>query len=109
MKRRNVMGTRIEGLWDCAYCGKKGIKARFDACTSCGRARGVETIFYLPEDIEAAALTEEEKALTTNEPDWLCEYCGAYNRSDAANCSKCGASKEESKTNYGRREKWQYS
>lgn len=26
------MGTRIEGLWDCAYCGKKGIKARFDAC-----------------------------------------------------------------------------
>ena len=58
---------------------------------------------------KAEGLTEEEKALTTNEPDWLCEYCGAYNRSDAANCSKCGASKEESKTNYGRRGKWQYS
>ena len=67
------MGTRIEGLWDCAYCGKKGIKARFDACTSCGRARGVETIFYLPEDIEAAALTEEEKALVRSLMDKLKE------------------------------------
>lgn len=96
------MATRIEGLWDCAYCGQKGIKARFDTCISCGRPRGVETCFYLPDDMEAAALTEEEKAKTTNEPDWLCPYCGAYNRSNTIKCNKCGAAKSDSKTNYGR-------
>lgn len=93
---------RIEGLWDCAYCCQKAIRARYDTCTSCGRARGLETFFYLPEDPDAAALTQEEKEKTTNEPDWLCEYCGAYNRADRAVCEKCGGEKSASGTNYGR-------
>ena len=53
---------RIEGLWDCVSCGTKGIKARYDACVSCGKPRGMETVFYLPDDLAAATLTEEEKA-----------------------------------------------
>ena len=93
---------RIEGLWDCVYCGTKAIKARYDACTSCGKPRGVETMFYLPDDLAAATLTEEEKAKTTDAPDWLCEYCGSYNRSDCSCCTKCGSDKSSSKHNYGR-------
>lgn len=93
---------RIEGLWDCVYCGTKAIKARYDTCLSCGRSCGVETVFYLPDDLAAATLTEEEKAKTTNAPDWLCEYCGSYNRSDCSCCTKCGGDKTSSRNNYGR-------
>lgn len=90
---------RIEGLWDCNYCGQTGIKARFDTCTSCGRSRGRETVFYMPQNIEKAVLTKEEALKTTNEPDWLCAYCGSYNSSNAQTCVNCGADK--SKENYG--------
>ncbi len=92
---------RIEGLWDCAYCGRKAIKARFGACTSCGKPRGIETVFYLPEDLDTTALTQEEKARTTNAPDWLCTYCGSYNRSDVSCCVNCGGDRAESKIDYG--------
>lgn len=92
---------RIEGLWDCQYCGQIGIKARFDACTSCGSPKVKETVFYLPDDLQAAVLTEEERAQTTNEPDWLCGYCGSYNKSTATCCSRCTASRTDSKENYG--------
>lgn len=93
--------NRVEGLWDCVCCGQKAIKARFDACTSCGKARGIETIFYLPDNLKEATLSAEERAKTTDAPDWLCEYCGAYNRSDVDVCSKCGGNRAESKQNYG--------
>lgn len=93
--------NRVEGLWDCSYCGNVGIKARHDKCPNCGKARGIDCMFYLPEDIRGAILTREEAAKTTNLPDWLCEYCGAYNRSDKLFCESCGASKKSSKTHYG--------
>lgn len=99
--RSQMEEKRIEGLWDCVYCKQAGIKARFDTCRSCGKPRGIETVFYLPDDLEAATLTPEEKANTTNEPDWLCEYCGSYNKSTAVCCDKCAAGKELSKYNYG--------
>jgi len=92
---------RIEGLWDCVFCDSKAIKARFASCPSCGRARGIDTIFYLPDDTDAATLTKEEAAKTSNGPDWLCDYCGAYNRCDIMVCKGCGSDKKESKTNYG--------
>lgn len=92
---------RIEGLWDCVYCGQKAIRARFDTCMSCGKPRGIENVFYLPEDLDAAVLTQEEKAKTTNAPDWLCEYCGSYNRADVSCCVKCGGDRAESKVDYG--------
>ncbi len=92
---------RIEGRWDCAYCGRTGIRARFDTCVACGKPRGKETFFYLPSNKEEAVLTKEEAEQTTNAPDWLCAYCGSYNRSDAPFCKKCGASQEESTGDYG--------
>ena len=95
--------NRIEGLWDCAYCGNTKIRARFTECEQCGSPRGPETQFYLPTDLKAATLTKEEAAKTTNEPDWLCAYCNTYNRSDALVCKGCGGSKTEADGNYGSR------
>lgn len=92
---------RVEGLWDCSYCGQTGIKARFDTCTSCGKSRGAETIFYMPQDIESAVLTREEALKTSKEPDWLCEYCGSLNSSNRHSCDKCGADRSEARQNYG--------
>lgn len=96
-----IEARRIEGLWDCVYCGQKAIRARFDTCMSCGKPRGIENVFYLPEDPDAAVLTQEEKAGTTNAPDWLCGYCGSYNRADVSCCVKCGGDRAESKLDYG--------
>jgi rubrerythrin len=92
---------RMEGLWDCPSCGTNGIKARFDSCPNCGKVRGIETLFYLPDDTRAAILCEEEAAKTTNEPDWLCSYCGTYNRSTNETCHQCGGLHVHSKENYG--------
>ena len=92
---------RIEGLWDCSSCGQKGILARFDRCKNCGRARGAETIFYMPSDTAAATLGSDEAAKTTNAPDWLCNYCGCMNRADKEECQGCGAGREVSTHNYG--------
>lgn len=92
---------RIEGLWDCVYCDGKGIKARYSECTSCGKPRGIETVFYLPDDTESAVLSAEEKAKTTDRPDWLCSYCGSYNRSDLKKCHSCGGDRDEAQSDYG--------
>lgn len=92
---------KIEGLWDCAYCNQKAIKARFDSCPSCSRPRGIETVFYLPKDIEGATLSKEEEQKVSNMPDWLCEYCGSYNDSQDNICENCGASKSDAKRDYG--------
>lgn len=92
---------RIEGLWDCVYCGQTAIKARHAECPFCGKPRGVETIFYLPDDLESATLTAEECAKTTDRADWLCEYCGSYNKSNVLRCERCGSEKDQSSVNYG--------
>lgn len=92
---------RIEGLWDCPSCDTVGIKARFDECPNCGRPRGIETLFYLPDDLKAATLSEEEAKRTTNEPDWLCEFCGGYNSSADSVCEGCGAPRDKTSKTYG--------
>jgi len=92
---------RIEGLWDCVYCDTKGIKARYSECTACGKPRGIETVFYLPNNIKSAVLSEEEKANTTDRADWLCAYCDSYNRSDIFTCARCGKGRDEAVSDYG--------
>ncbi len=95
-----MTSKRIEGLWDCSYCGQKGVRARFDRCPGCGSARRADTMFYLPSDTEAAVLSDEEAAKTSAGPDWLCDFCGSLNRSDAAFCKGCGSAKEEAVHDY---------
>ena len=93
--------NRIEGLWDCSYCGQKEIRARFDRCPACASARAAETVFYMPTNIQAATLTAEEAAKTSNGVDWVCAYCGNLNRCDDERCRGCGADRAEANENYG--------
>ena len=93
--------NRIEGLWDCSFCGQKAIRARFDRCPACAAARAAETVFYLPTDLKAATLTAEEAAKTSGGVDWVCAYCGNLNRCDDERCRGCGADRMEATENYG--------
>ena len=93
--------NRIEGLWDCSYCGQKEIRARFDRCPACASARAAETVFYMPTNIQAATLTAEEAARTSTGVDWVCAYCGNLNRCDDERCRGCGADRAEANENYG--------
>ncbi len=98
--RFKMDSNRIEGLWDCSYCGQKGIRARFDRCPGCSGARLADTMFYLPTDVQAATLTSEEAAQTSDAPDWLCKYCGSLNRSDETVCRGCSADRAEATDDY---------
>lgn len=93
--------NRIEGLWDCSYCGQKEIRARFDRCPACAAARAAETVFYLPTNLQAATLTAEEAARTSDGADWVCAFCGNLNRSDEDRCRGCGSDRAEANQNYG--------
>jgi hypothetical protein len=83
-----------EGRWNCPVCGSVQL-GRNKVCTQCGRPRGDDVEFYLPEDepevTDAARLTEAEAG-----PDWHCEHCGADNRGDQPHCHQCGAPRGES-------------
>ena len=92
---------RIEGLWDCPSCGTIGIKGREDKCPNCGKVRDKDVYFYLPEDTWSATLTKAEAAKTTDEPDWLCAYCGCLNSSAISVCRQCDGPRTDSKKNYG--------
>lgn len=82
-----------EGLWDCQYCGTKGILGRHKTCPNCARSRPEGTTFYLPEDekaVENAALQEKAQV----GPDWICEYCRSSNAADVDVCAHCSAPRE---------------
>lgn len=91
---------KIEALWDCIYCGSKGIGGSKAACPNCGNPRGEEVRFYLPTDIGVANAVDETKRKVSKGPDWLCEYCQRYNRSEDTACRNCGAERTEENRNY---------
>ena len=49
----------IEGLWDCPYCGQKGIGGLTKSCPNCAHPQDAGTKFYLGEKKE---YLEEDKA-----------------------------------------------
>ena len=100
-ENNGLQAKRIEGLWDCEFCGQKAIRARFSVCPGCGSPRGASTLFYLPTDQEAFVLSRQEAAKTSNAPDWLCDYCGSLNSADETSCRGCGSPRKESRQNYG--------
>ena len=86
-----------EGLWDCPNCNKVGNRGSGKHCVGCGRARGENIEFYLPED--AAEITDEsELAKSQRGPDWTCPYCEGDNLADSQFCANCGAAKDGSKS-----------
>lgn len=92
------MGRLIEGLWDCPYCGTKGIGGSKQYCTNCGRTRGKDTTFYMPGQ---KRYVEEERARKINRnPDWICGYCDNLNSDNDSSCTSCGATRESESLTY---------
>ena len=92
------MGRIIEGLWDCSYCGTKGIGGSKRTCTNCGRSRDSDTTFYLPG--QKRYVSNETARKVSRKPDWLCEYCGQLSPDSAKECISCGALRTSENLDY---------
>lgn len=82
------MAIRV-GRWDCPACGRIGNLGPEQNCNGCGRPRGPEVRFYLPEEAEVLTGETEIKRAQSG-ADWTCDYCGTGNVKDASNCRSCG-------------------
>lgn len=82
------------GRWDCSFCGHKGNLGPEQHCSTCGKPRGNNVQFYLPDDAETVTDTAEI-ARAKSGSDWVCDYCGASNIHDAQNCHACGNIKNQ--------------
>ena len=92
------MGRIIEGLWDCAYCGTKGIGGSKRTCTNCGTSRDENTTFYLSG--QKWYVLKEEAKKVSRKPDWLCDYCGQLSPDNAKECISCGATRNSENLDY---------
>ena len=92
------MGRLIEGLWDCPYCGTKGIGGSKQSCTNCGRTRTKDTTFYMPG--QKRYVSEERARKINRNPDWICEYCDNLNSDNDTSCTACGAKRGADNLDY---------
>lgn len=99
------MGRVVEGLWNCPYCGQKGIGGLKTICPVCDTTRGQNVKFYLGE--EKKVLDKETVEKVGTKPDWLCSYCDCLNNDKFLECKECGASREASTLNYFENQKKQ--
>ena len=104
------MSKLVMGYWDCPFCGSKGIRGDVVNCPSCGRARG-DVQFYMKDYAEGETreendradveyLSEEQAKYVSKNPDWYCSFCNSLNSDNAQFCDNCGASREDSESNY---------
>ena len=93
--------ARIWGYWDCNFCGNKGMRADVEHCSSCGSPRSKDTIFY----IDKKRREEVKKEEINHDVNWICAYCDSQNDAVDTTCVNCGASKNESTTDYLTRKK----
>lgn len=104
------MGNMVMAYWDCPYCGSKGIRGDTPTCPNCGRGRG-DVKFYMKDHQEGDTREEnerndieyvdDEKAKQINRnPDWYCSFCNTLNNDHAKFCTNCGATREQSESNY---------
>jgi len=104
------MSKLVMGYWDCPFCGSKGIRGDVVNCPSCGRARG-DVQFYMKDYTEGETreanersdieyLSEEQAKYVSKNPDWYCSFCNSLNSDNAQFCGNCGASREDSESNY---------
>lgn len=92
------MGRIVEGLWDCPYCGTKGIGGSKRTCINCGRARDGDTRFYMAGQKRYVPFNESKKI--SRNPDWVCDYCGNLNSDNDDSCQSCGAKRTSENLNY---------
>ncbi len=88
----------VEGLWNCRYCGTKGIGGLTKSCPCCGHPQDEGTRFYLGN--KKKYLEKDLAAQYGQGPDWLCPYCGSLNRIRFKYCSNCGAEKDSAEDDY---------
>lgn len=67
---------KVEGYWDCQYCGRTGIRGRFKSCPGCGHGRDASVKFYTKGIGEENAIDQEEFNRETAE-------ANKYSRSDS--------------------------
>lgn len=89
---------KIEGLWDCKYCGCTGIGGLTKECPQCGHPQDADTKFYMPGTVRY--LDEETADKYGKGADWTCSYCNTLNRYNETQCKGCGASRSESSGSY---------
>ena len=87
--------AKIEGYWDCPYCGNKAIRGGMQSCPGCGKTRAADTKFYMLGTTPVA-----DESVVEAGPDWFCPYCDSYNPSSAKVCRNCGHAREESDEDY---------
>lgn len=88
----------LVGLWDCPYCGSKGINGLKKKCPNCAHTQDAGTKFYL--GVEKEYLEADKAEDYGKGADWTCAYCGGLNRYSAEFCSDCGAPREENTGSY---------
>lgn len=88
----------VEGLWDCKYCGTKGIGGLTKHCPCCGHPQDEGTTFYLGQ--KKKYLETDLAAQYGQGADWVCPYCNSLNRVRFKFCSNCGAPKDSSEGDY---------
>ena len=95
---REAKSDKVEGLWDCPYCGQKGIGGLTKHCPGCGHPQDNNTKFYLA--TEKKHLTKEQAENYGKGEDWDCPFCGSMNRYDATTCKNCGAPRDQAESTY---------
>lgn len=94
-----MSGKKIEGYWDCTHCGTKGIGGLTKTCPHCGNPQAKNLKFYVKPG--AKMYLEPEVANDYGKgADWVCAYCGSFNRYNATVCKNCGAGKVEAEEDY---------
>ena len=88
----------VEGLWDCPYCGTKGIKGSVKVCPTCGRPVGEDVKYYVKDTSRSNEVIPQSKDDVM--PEWKCNYCGSYNKYTRTKCYRCGAAKETGTQDY---------
>ncbi len=86
---------KIEGYWDCPYCGNKAIRGGQQSCPACGKTRAADTKFYM---LDTKHVEDESKVGAG--PDWFCPYCDSYNPAAETVCRNCGHEREATDETY---------
>lgn len=86
-----MINYKIEALWDCPYCNKKGNRGSQQSCLECTNPRDESVTFYLPQNIDFSNAVDESEQKISTKPDWFCSYCSRYNPPNLDFCKNCGS------------------
>ncbi|HNM99739.1 MAG TPA: hypothetical protein PKG67_04755 [Turneriella sp.] len=84
--------------WDCAACGRRGVRGDARYCPSCGKARDKNVRFYRQGDKEETITEKAEQDRLSAGPDWICAFCSTTNNFHDQFCGSCGARSDAKKS-----------